>query len=117
MSSMHSVKQRENKEALALSSSGTNVPELATAMSGHVPLSIKLQQLRRRRSPLPLAVSTAETAIAAEATVATIGAIIAPSGSRPTARALVGQRACAARPREAADGSDDKHMRRPRRRS
>ena len=47
MSSMHSVKQRENKEALALSSSGTNVPELATAMSGHVPLRIKLQQLRR----------------------------------------------------------------------
>jgi len=47
-----------------------------------------------------------ETAIAAEAAAATDGAISAPNGSRPTARPLVGQHACAARPREATDGAD-----------
>ena len=52
------------------------------------------------------AASAVETAIDAEAAAATDGAISAPNGSRPTARALVGQRACAARPREATDGAD-----------
>ena len=44
---MHSVNQRENKKAPALIGSGTSVPELNTATSGHVPLRLKLQQLRR----------------------------------------------------------------------
>ena len=44
---MHSVKPREHKEALALSSDELSVNELEPVSSDHVPRRIKLQQLRR----------------------------------------------------------------------
>ena len=50
--------------------------------------------------------SEEEAAQVAKAAAATNGAISAPNGSQPTARALVGQRACAARPHDATDGAD-----------
>ena len=107
MSSMHSVNQCENKKAPALIGSDTSVPELDIATSGHVRRSgSSCSNQPTHRSLSPLAASTVETTIAAEAAAVTNGAISAPNGSRPTARALVGQRACAARRRDATDGPD-----------
>jgi hypothetical protein len=81
MSSMHSVNQCENKKAPALIGSDTSVPELDIATSGHVRRSgSSCSNQPTHRSLSPLAASTVETTIAAEAAAVTNGAISAPNG-------------------------------------
>ena len=107
MSSMHSVNQRENKKAPALSA----VTRACLSSTQLRAVTYRSGSSCSNSADSSLIIATrcehrGETPIAAEAAAATNVAISAPNGSRPTARTLVGQRACAARRRDATDGPD-----------